>query len=202
MVYGREKSTSGCLRATVLFERWRKGLMGVLVSASTLQARNPLRKKLRRNLEVKKESIPHYYDEWDAQVCVWEQAALDGWAAPSAVLSPACRVQEKQLALPPRKRQLNLSPATTWSRIPARGSWFVTVQKIIRNAWNLRGISLICLYRKIPSPFPEGKPILLKGAFLNWGISFIIKDHRSKYLNPDQGRGPWRMPGAFCGGSQ
>lgn len=63
MVYGREKSTSGCLRATVLFERWRKGLMGVLVSASTLQARNPLRKKLRRNLEVKKESIPHYYDE-------------------------------------------------------------------------------------------------------------------------------------------
>jgi len=43
---------------------------------------------------------------------------------------------------------------------------------------------------------------LLKTAYFNGGISFIIKDHRSKYLNSDQGQGLWGLPGAFRGNSQ
>lgn len=39
------------------------GSVGALVSASTLQDGNPLRKRLRSNLEVEKERLPHCYDQ-------------------------------------------------------------------------------------------------------------------------------------------
>jgi len=49
----------------------------------------------------------------------------------------ACRAESKKNSALHRQEsdsEICLQTRTVWSRIPARGSWFVTVQKIIQNA--------------------------------------------------------------------
>lgn len=76
MVYGQGEDAFGCprvvgmcTRAVMMSERWRRGLVGALVSVGTLQAGNPLRKELGRDLVVKKETTHSRCDQGDAHEC-------------------------------------------------------------------------------------------------------------------------------------
>lgn len=123
------------------------GSVGALVSASTLQAGNPLRKRLRSNLEVEKERTPIVtISEMHTCVCVCEGGQCCGMSSTERCAQPGMPSPRKTACFATKEATTKFVSCSNLERDPCKGKLVrhgsEDYSKCMKFAWNSLNLPL------------------------------------------------------------